>query len=464
MFTTVLFASMLIGVDADPQGNWPGFRGDGSSTSPTTRLPLAWSPDANIAWRTPLPGYGQSSPVAWGGHAYVTAIDGPNKEKLIVAAVETATGKLAWQKEFAAKRTGKNNPLMSRAAPTPVTDADGVYCLFESGDLVALTHGGAEVWRRSLCDDYGDFKNNHGLGSSLAQTGRALILQADHAGPSYLLALDKVTGKELWKAERPSKTSWASPVVTRVGGKPAVVVSGGGTLVAYDAHTGTEFANVGGLVGNAIPSPTAAGDLVLVGAGEERMKPDAAASTRSNCCLRLTPEGFTPVWQAKGRLLSQHASPLIYRGHAYFVSKTGLVHCLDLKTGEERYAERLADPCWATPIGAGGDVYFFGKSGVTTVLKAGPDYDKLATNRLWSADDSARRLEIAKKDAEATLPKPPAGKGPGGGPAIPKAELDQMRTSAVGDVVYGVAATGDSFLIRTGTELFCIRNTPGDRR
>lgn len=452
-----LLLSALLGADPGPAPSWPGFRGDGSSTSAAAGLPLTWSPTEAVAWRTPLPGYGQSSPVVWGGHAYLTAIDGPNKENLIVAAVETSTGKVAWKKEFAARRTGKNNPMMSRAAPTPVADSGGVYCLFESGDVIALDHGGAARWKRSLCDDHGDFKNNHGLGSSLAQTGRALVVQADHAGPSYLLALDKVTGCDMWKAERPSKASWASPVVTAVGGKPAVVASGGGTLVAYDAGTGQEVAKSAGLVGNTIPSPTAAGGFILVGAGEERMKPDAAASTRSNCCLRLTPEGFAPVWQAKGRLLSQHASPLAYEGHAYFVGKTGLAHCLDLTTGEERYAERLADPCWATPVGAGGRVYFFGKSGVTTVLKAGPGYEVLSVNRLWSAGDSERRQQVATKEAEPTLPKPPAGKGPGGGPAIPKAELDAMRTSAVGDVVYGVAVAGRGFLIRTGTELICVR-------
>ena len=456
---TTLILALLLGAPPSP-ANWPGFRGDGSSTSAATGLPLTWSPGENVAWRTPLPGYGQSSPVVWGAHAYLTAIDGANKERLIVAAIDTAAGRLLWKKEFAAKRTGKNNPMMARAAPTPAADCDGVYCLFESGDLVALDHGGAVRWRRSLCDDHGDFQNPHGLGSSLAQTARALFVQADHAGPSYLLAIDKVTGADLWKVERPSKASWASPVVTAVAGKPAVVVSGGGTLVAYDAAHGAELATSGGLVGNTIPSPTAAGDLVLVGAGENRMKPDPAASARSNCCLRLTATGFAPVWQAKGRLLSQHASPLVYEGHAYFVSKDGLVHCLDLASGDERYAERLAEACWATPLGAGGRVYFFGKSGVTTVLKAGPDYEALASNRLWAAGDSARRREAATKAAEPSLPAPPSGKGPRGGPELPKAELDAMRASAVGDVVYGVAATGRALLIRTGTELICVREVP----
>lgn len=292
-------------------------------------------------------------------------------------------------------------------------------------------------------------------------------MQVDHAGPSYLLAVDKATGNELWKAERPSRTSWASPVVTTAGGKAVVLASGGGTLTAYDAATGKELATLDGLVGNTMPSPTPAGELVVVGAGENRMKPDAAASARSNCCVLLTTMGdtfaFERVWDGK-KAVSHHASPVVHRGHAYFVTKTGIVHCVDLKTGEERYAERLDGECWATPVGAGDHVFFFGKDGVTTVLRAGPEFDRVASNRLWSAGDFAKRQAEAREKAAATLPKPPEGKGPGGGPPLPKEEREAARYSAVGDAVYGVAAVDGAFLVRTGTELICVRETNPAKR
>lgn len=466
MIPFALFAACL-GAGPAPVDAWPGFRGDGSSISAARGLPVLWSPTENVAWRTPLPGYGQSSPVVWNGRAFVTAVTGDQKETLSVVAVDVASGRAVWVKEFAATQKGKNNPMMSRAAPTPVADADGVVCLFESGDLVALSHDGGRRWARSLTRDHGEFKNNHGLGSSPAQSGRAVFVLADHAGPSYLLAVDKATGEDLWKADRPSRTSWTSPVVTRLGGKPVVLASGGGTLTAYDPADGAELATLAGLVGNTIPSPTAAGELVVIGGGENRMKPDLAASARSNCCVRLVMKdgkaAFEPVWQAS-KLVSQHASPVVHRGHAYFVSKAGFAHCVDLKTGAEQYAERLADPCWATPVGAGDHVYFFGKGGVTTVLKAGPDYDKVAVNRLWSAGDFARRQGEAKKAAADTLPKPPEGKGPGGGPPLPKDEQDAARYSAVGDVVYGVAVVDGAFLVRTGTELICVRTPEPAKR
>jgi outer membrane protein assembly factor BamB len=438
---------------------WPGFRGDGSGLTTARELPLTWSSKDNIAWRVDLPGYGQSSPVVWADHVYLTAIDGPEKEKLFVVARDARTGKPVWSKEFAASRKGKNNPMMSRAAPTPVVDADGVYVLFESGDLFAFTHTGEKRWHRSLADEHGELKNNHGLGSSPAQDTRRVFIQVDQFGPSYLLAVDKQTGKDVWKAERPQFPGWTSPVVVDWNGRPAVIASGGNAVIAYDSATGKELARLDGLTGLNIPSVCPSRGLLAVAAGENRMKPDLAASARSNCLLRLGAKdgtAFEPLWGTK-KVVSGTASPVIHGGFVYFVSKSGLVHCLDLKTGEEKYAERLEDIPWASPIVTGDHIYFFGKSGITTVVKAGPEFDKVATNRLWTREEFETRLAEAKKQAAATLPPPPEGKGPGGGPPLPKEELEAVRYSAVGDVVYGVAAINRAFYIRTGTQLICVR-------
>ncbi len=460
----LLALALVLAAPPAPGDSWPGFRGDGTSTAPASGLPLTWSPSENIGWRVPLAGYGQSSPAAWGCRVFVTAIDGAQKETLIVSALDADSGKAAWTKEFAATQKGKNTPMMSRAAPTPVADAEGVVAFFESGDVVALTHDGAERWRRSLSNDYGAFKNNHGVGGSPAQAGRAVVVLIDDLGPSYLVALDKLTGENLWKTERTSRSSWTSPVVAAVGGKSVVVVGSGGSLDVYDAATGAELATLGGLVGNNIPSPAVCGDLVVVGAGENRLKPDPAASANSNRCVKLSldPESgkasLAPVW-AGNKVVCQHASPLAHGCHAYYVGKAGTVHCVDLAMGEERYAERLDGQCWATPVGAGDRVYFFGKDGVTTVLKSGPEFERLAVNRLWGAADAEARQAEAKRLAAATLPKPPEGKGLGGSPPLPKAGLDAARYSAVGDVVYGVAVAHGGFYLRTGSEMICVRET-----
>jgi outer membrane protein assembly factor BamB len=430
---------------AEPSADtWPGFRGDGTSTSEGCNVPLTWSPKENVAWRVPLTGYGQSAPVVWKGRVFITAVEGKEKETCVVTALDGANGKQLWRKEFAASQKGKNNPSQSRAAPTPVVDANGVYCFFESGDLVSLAHDGKVRWERSLVKDFGPLKNYHGLGASPAQTEKTVIVLVDHGGPSYLLAVDKVTGKDVWKTDRKGGLSWTSPVVARQGDKEVVVVSSSGTLAAYDAGGGKQMWSVEGLSGNLIPSPAVSGDVVIVGAGESGLTFDMKAAATSNCCVRLNGER---VWEGKGVVL-HHASPVIHKGHVYLMTKGGVLYCRDLKTGEERYAERLVSACWATPVAVGEHLYCFGKDGVTTVVKAGPEFEQVAVNRLWTAEELKARRE--KKRSEDQFPPLPV-KG--------KDEMEAMLSDATGDVVYGVAVVDGAIYIRTGTELCCLRKS-----
>jgi outer membrane protein assembly factor BamB len=454
MFVTCLLTAA---VAAGPAGadTWPGFRGDGTSRTAARDLPLTWGP--GDGWRVETPGYGQSSPVVWKDRVYLTAVEGPQKETLHVLCYALADGNRLWAKAFPSTQPGKNNPMMSRAAPTPVADAAGVVAFFESGDLFALTPAGEVRWQRHLSKEFGELKNNHGLAASPAQTDRAVLVLVDHQGPSFLLAVDKADGSTQWKADRPARTAWTSPVVARVDGEAVVVVSSGGAVTGYDAHAGKRLWELDGVTGNTQPSATVLDDRVVIGASENPRKPDAAATARSNLCLRLGSMGQYDVAWRGAKVASGPASPLAHAGHVYLVDKNGFVQCLDLTTGELKYRERLPNQVWATPVGAGDRVYFFGKDGVTTVLKAGPAFEVLATNRFWSPADFAARKESAKKSAAATLPKPPEGKGPAGGPPVPKEELDATRYSAVGDVVYGVAAVHGAFVVRTGTELICVR-------
>jgi outer membrane protein assembly factor BamB len=449
---TFFLAAMLC---AEPAAAdiWPAFRGDGSSRSVARDLPLKWSPKENLAWRVTLPGYGQSSPIVWQDRVFLTAVEGPDKEKCIVLAADVQTGKALWRKEFKASQKGKNNPSVSRAASTPVVDGSGVYVFFESGDLIALTHAGEVKWARSLTKEYGEFQNQHGLGSSPAQTEKAVVVLVEHDGPSYLLAVDKATGKNLWKTDRAKGLSWASPVVTSHEGRTMVLVSSNGSLIAYNADNGQELWRVGDLTGNLIPSATVGDGFVVIGAGEGGLTFDRQAAAKSNCCVRLTAKEGKPAgelaWQGQ-KVVLHHASPVIHRGYVYLVTKAGMVHCLDLKAGERKYAERLADPCWATPIAAGDHVYFFGKAGITTVIKAGPVFSQVAGNRLWNDDDITVRKKALKDRPEDQFPPLPE-QG--------KKEMEAMLADAVGEVVYGVAAVDGTFLIRTGTELFCIRKS-----
>ncbi|HEX2491441.1 MAG TPA: PQQ-binding-like beta-propeller repeat protein, partial [Blastocatellia bacterium] len=180
---------------------WPGFRGLGDSHTAARELPLEWADDKNVAWDVALPGYGQSSPVVWRDRVFLTAVEGANKEKLLVFSQDLKGGRQLWVKEFPATFTMKDANTVSKAAPTPAVDERRVYVFFESGDLFAFDHKGNPQWRRKLAEEYGAYKTNHGLGSSIALTDKAVIALVAHGGPSYLLAVDKQTGKNLWKSD-----------------------------------------------------------------------------------------------------------------------------------------------------------------------------------------------------------------------------------------------------------------------
>jgi outer membrane protein assembly factor BamB len=374
---------------------------------------------------------------------YVTAIDGDNKEWCFVRAFDGQTGKQVWGHKFAATVRVRNSYMVSRAAPTPVVDAAGVYALFDSGDLWACTHEGKKRWTLTLFDDKGrKFDNAHGYGASPTQTDKAIVVLIDHRGPSSLLALAKATGETLWKTERKARSSWTSPQVTRVGGRQQVVVSSTGTVDGYDAETGKLLWSHTGLSGNNIPSVTVQGDRVYVGAAVSQRDPDADSAAASNRCLRITAgakDGYEVVWKAR-RALCHYVSPLVHRGLAYFVNQVGVLRCLDAATGEEVYAERTSGPCWAQPIAIGGYIYLFHKDGRTTVLQAGPAFRLVSTNRLWPEDSPPRPDRSYEYEPQGPNDRRPR----------------QPAAHYQDPIVYGVAAAEGAFYVRIGTHLYRI--------
>jgi outer membrane protein assembly factor BamB len=357
--------------------SWPGFRGAGDSHTEARGLPLEWADDKNIAWDIPLPGYGQSSPVIWRERVFLTSIEGANKEKSIVVCHDLRTGARLWLKEFPSSFTMKDANTVSKAAPTPAVDDRRVYIFFESGDLFAFDHGGDLQWRRKLAEDYGGYKTNHGLGSSIAQTAAAVITLVAHSGPSYLLAVDKRTGRNLWKTDLKPGGGWSTPLVADLNGRKQIIVSIGGSVTAYDASDGRPIWSVNGLKGNNIPSPTLALDqeLVIAGSSDKGM----------NLAVKLGGAGDVTAshiaWRAQ-EATANFASPLVHQGQVYFINKVGVAFCLDLKTGEERWRERLGGEVWASPLAAGDRIYFFGVDGKTHVLRAGAKYERIAVNSL----------------------------------------------------------------------------------
>lgn len=436
-----ILATVLLTSSAAQSGdNWSSFHNGGNTSIDADRLPLSWTPEEGIDWTVRLPGYGQSAPVVWSDHVYLTAVKGDNKESNILMACDAGSGETLWTRRFAAAVAVRNSYMVSRAAPTPLVDANGVYVLFESGDLRAFTHRGQPLWQRTLFDSAERaFQNGHGYGASPAQTQDSVIILVDHSGPSYLLAVSKKSGDTLWKTERSSRPSWSSPRVVQIGEDTQIVVSSSGTVDGYDAETGKALWSHTGLSGNLIPSASVSGDRVYVGAAVSRTDPDARSAAASNCCLQIMPEsgaGYRLQWQAK-KAVCDYTSPLVHHGHVYYISKVGVVYCLDAATGQQRYAHRIGHPCWAQPIAAGDRVYFFGKDGVTTVIAAGAEFRVLATSRFWTPEMPPRPVRSFDYEPENDRDSRPR----------------QAAEEYLDPIVYAAVVADESFVIRLGTHL-----------
>jgi outer membrane protein assembly factor BamB len=384
---------------ADP-AVWPGFRGHGDGQAPQAEM----STEATVAWRLAVPGYGQSSPVVWGDQALLTSVVGAQKEELILSAFDLASGEVRWRRRFPASLLLKSGDMVSRAAPTPVVDADRIYAFWESGDLYAVDHRGETLWRRQLATEYGAFQGNHGLGSSLILAGGVLVVQVTHAGPSYLLGIDTAGGKNLWKHELPAKVAWTTPVAAMATvapqGRPQVIVSANGLIAAIDAQSGERLWTLSGIEKNTSSSPIVSGDLLIAPGSEVSSTVALRLGGRGD----LAPEAV--LWRATDSSAG-FASPVLAGGCLILVNKTGIAACVDPASGTAHWQERLGDEVWASPIAAGDRVFFFTKKGKRLVYQVSPA--------------AARQLASAELATE--------------------------------DVVYGAAAAPGAFLLRTGHEL-----------
>lgn len=371
------FCGCLAALATPSAESWPGFRGHGDSLAPDHGLPLHWSDTTHVAWRLALPGTGQSSPIVWQDTAYVTCVAGPRQEQCLVVAIDLASGREHWRHALASAFPEEPSGTRSQAAPTPVAGPEGVFAFFESGDCLALTHEGRLRWHRVIPQEVGDLANNHGLGGSPALAGECLIVPLDQEKPSCLLALDRQTGRTRWKAPRPGRTAWSTPLVVEDPATPQIVLSGGGTVTAYRASDGQPLWEIPGFVKNLVPSPTLGASLLVIAAG----------SKGSNAAFEWMGSTNAPVerWRADD-VASGFASPLIHRGRVYFVGTAGVVYCREAGTGRPLFDERIPQSVWASPIGAGDRVYLFGDRGTTTVLGAADHFSPLATNILTFPD------------------------------------------------------------------------------
>jgi outer membrane protein assembly factor BamB len=395
---------------ATPQ--WPQFRGpDGQGVSAEKGFPDDWSPSRNVLWKTAIPGRGHSSPVVWGdriflttaiegevvpgakgvvhiieGHPYVhpQGVGDDRRQTFKVLAISARDGKVVWERTaYEGLPYDTRHKKGSFASQTPVTDGTLVYTYFGSeGLLFAYDMGGTLKWKASLG---GIATVGVGVGTSPVLYKNLLILQCDedNGDKSFVVALDKRTGKEAWRTPRKLQVSWATPVLLRAGGRDELVTSGTEWIIAYAPATGKELWRAKGLESNAVPSPVVSGDIVVVSAGyPEKM----AMGIRAGGSGDIT---GTPriLWKyTKGT--AYVPSPIAYGGLVYLVTDKGIVTCLDARTGEVKYeGGRIPVPAtfMASPVAFDGKILLSSMEGDTFVIKAGPVHEVIRTNTLGEA-------------------------------------------------------------------------------
>jgi outer membrane protein assembly factor BamB len=392
---------------ADGPDGWPRWRGPNNDGIARGDAPLTWSDTEHIKWKAEIPGHGNSSPVIWGDKIFLTTAvptgvaapaseaapqpgrrggfgsSGPQAEqKFMLLCLDRKSGKLLWERvaRVATPHQGSHPQYGSFASNSPVTDGKHVIAFFGSRGVYCYDLDGNKIWEK----DFGvqlKMYNGFGEGSWPALEGNTLLLLFDHEGDSFLVALDKSTGRELWRTPRPEgNTNWSGPVVIPYAGRKQVIVSASKKVHAYDFETGKPIWEVAGLGQNTIPAPVAGDGMVFVMSGFRN--PNLLA-------VRLGRDGDLTgtdgiVWQNQ-RGNSYTASPVLADGKLYVLTDSGMLSCFDAKTGTPYYQQvRLPKPYnfKASPVAAGGKLYLASEEGDVIVVKMGEKFEVLATNTL----------------------------------------------------------------------------------
>ena len=391
---------------AGSAANWPQWRGpDGSGISTEKNLPASWTPKTNIKWKAAIPGRGHSSPIVWGNRVFVTtAVEGDvvpgakaakhmlgdkefvhpdsvgadRKHQFKVIALNRESGKVVWEvTAWEGTPYDNRHRKSSYAASTPATDGKMVYAFFGTEGLYAYDFNGKLAWKANL----GNMANlGMGTGTSPILFENLVIVQCDedNGEGSFIVALDKKTGKEAWRTPRKIQISWSTPLLVKTATRSELITSGTEHVISYDPATGKELWRHKGLESNAIPSPVANNDTVYLVAG---FPAKIAMAIKLGGSGDLTGTPNVPWKYAKGT--AYVPSPILYGDYLYLTTDRGILTCIDAKTGEVKYeGGRIPIPATftASPVAFEGKILMTSEDGDTFIVKAGPKHEVLATN------------------------------------------------------------------------------------
>ncbi|MHC4665584.1 MAG: outer membrane protein assembly factor BamB family protein [Planctomycetota bacterium] len=376
--------------------------------------PVTWGETKNVKWKVELAGGGTSSPVVWGDRIFFqTAIEtnregaasvspDPNGDakqpfhggrppnnvyRFNILCLDRNTGEILWQRTAREELPHEgHHPIHGFASYSPVTDGKHVWASFGSRGVHCYEVRGQHKWSRDL----GRMRTKlmFGEGSSPALAGDTLIVVMDHEGDSFIYALDKETGKTIWKKPRDERTTWATPIVVEVSGKMQVITNATKRVRSYDLETGSLIWECGGQTGNVIPSPVSGFGKVFCASG---FRGNALQAIGLGHTGDLT--GSNAIsWQVN-EATPYVPSPLLYGDKIYVCSgNKAVISCYQAETGKPYFVKRKLEGLggiFASPVGAAGRVYLVGRKGVTKVIKLSDDFEVLATNTLDDEFDSS---------------------------------------------------------------------------
>ncbi len=391
---------------------WAQWRGpEMTGVSRTAKPPLEWSESRNVKWKVSIPGRGYGSPVVYGDRIYLLtavpvgvtgeaqhaprgALPQRGVHQYKVLAIDRKTGKTVWERVAREEEPheASHGDHGTWASSSAVTDGEHVIAYFESRGLYAYDMSGKPIWDV----DFGDKKmrNQFGEGSTPALFGNTVIVVWDHINqPSFVIALDKRTGKELWRVDHPEMDTWATPLVVTHDGRQQVIVNAMNRVRSYDLASGKVLWEGPGTTMNVIPSPVAGNGMVFIMSGFRGNNLKAIKLAEAKGDIATT---GAIAWQLD-RDTPYVPSPLLYDNILYFLkTNNGLLSAYDAATGKPHYqVQRIAkalDEVFSSPVGADGRVYITSRDGVTTVIEHGPTYKVLAENTLDDGFDASMAL------------------------------------------------------------------------
>jgi hypothetical protein len=378
----VLLSAVVWPARAENWPCWRGPRGDGASRE--TNVPTRWSDTENIAWKTEVPGLGHASPIVWQDRIFTVSCLAPDGQRALLC-YDRSDGKLLWQKTVITTPLEKKHTLNSFASSTPATDGRNVFVSFleNRSDDPQVNRGLMVVASYSLDGDEqwivrpGVFSSTHGYCSCPVLFEDLVIINGDHDGDSYIVALRRDTGETVWKVEREHRTrSYCTPIVRTIDGRQELILSGSKSVCAYDPRTGKRIWNIDGPTEQFVASMVDNGDLLFLTAGFPEkhilaIRPDGEGNVTDTHI----------VWRTK-EFCSYVPSPVVVGKYFLVVADSGIASCFEAETGNRQWKERIGPHYSASLVAAGGLAYFLADDGTMTVVKPGPKFDEVARNEL----------------------------------------------------------------------------------